>query len=198
MCEAIIIFYGSSIAKGSYMDLRIEKITGNTQDKQKIKDIYMSSFAVKDRMPFWMLLMVAKMKNTEFISFYDRDILCGFTFMLPIENLTYIMYLAVDETLRSKGYGSRILNEIQSMYPDNKIMLTIERCDEDAKNIEQRVKRKSFYLKNDYIETGYLQKLPGQKQEILIANGKFDKDEFSCFFKKYSRGLMKPKLCKKT
>lgn len=176
------------------MDLRVESVTGRSKEKEKIKEIYSSSFLKEDRMPFWLMLIMAKMKNTEFISFHDKDTLCGFVYIATVQNLTFVMFLAVDETIRSKGYGSRILNKIQSIHPDSKIIISIERCDEDAKDIEQRLRRKKFYVNNGYIETGYLLELAKKKQEIIIKNGEFDEDEFSLFFKKYSNYTMNPRI----
>ena len=176
------------------MDLRVEHVTRKSKEKQKIKEIYTSSFLKKDRMPFWLMLIMAKMRNTEFIAFHDKYTLCGFVYMTTIENLTFVMFLAVDENIRSKGYGSRILDKIQSMHTDNKIIISIERCDEDAKDISQRIRRKKYYVNNGYVETGYLVELENKKQELLIKNGEFDEDEFCLFFKKYSNGTVKPKL----
>lgn len=176
------------------MDLRVENVTGRSKEKEKIKEIYTSSFLKEDRMPFWLMLIMAKMKNTEFISFHDKDILCGFVYMATVQNMTFVMFLAVDENIRSKGYGSHILDKIQSIHPDSKIIISIERCDEDAKDIEQRLRRKKFYVNNGYIETGYLVELAKEKQEIIIKNGEFNEDEFSLFFKKYSNGTMKPRI----
>ncbi len=140
------------------------------------------------------MLLMAKTANTDSLSFHDKDTLYGFVYMATIENLTLIMFLAVDENNRSKGYGSHILAKVQSLYPNNKIILSIERCDVDAKDTEQRLRRKKFYIDNGYNETGYLVELANKKQEILIKNGEFDEDEFVLFFKKYSNGSMRPKL----
>lgn len=106
------------------------------------------------------------------------------------------MFFAVDNKLRSKGYGSSILNEIQLMYPTNKIMVSIEPCNEKAKNIDQKIKRKNFYIRNGYLETGYYMKLAGQVQEILIKNGTFDKRKFIMFFIRYSCCTTIPKVWK--
>lgn len=176
------------------MDLSVEAVTGKSKAKQKIKEIYTSSFLKEDRMPFWLMLIMAKRKNTDFLSFHDKDTLCGFVYMATTDNLTFVMFFAVDESNRSRGYGSRILDEIQSIYPDNKMIVSIERCDVEAEDIEQRRRRKKFYINNGYIETGYIIELANKKQEVLIKNGEFDKDEFALFFKKYSNGTMKPKL----
>lgn len=177
------------------MDLRVKPVKGKA--KRRVKDIYTSSFAKEDRMPFWLMLVMAKTKSTDFLSFYDNDTLCGFVYMATVENLTFVMFFAVDQNSRSKGYGSGVLEEIQSIYPDNKIIVSIERCDVDAADIKQRLRRKKFYTSNGYTDTGYLVELAKNKtQEVLIKNGEFDSDEFILFFKKYSNGTMKPKLFK--
>lgn len=178
------------------MNLKIEKVSVKGKEKKRIKEIYTHSFPKEDRMPFALMLMMARMKNTEFLSFHDEDTLCGFVYMATVNNLTFVMFLAVDEKIRSKGYGSRILEEIESIRMGNKIIISIEICDENIKDIEQRLRRKKFYTNNGYAETGYLVELANKKQEIIIKNGKFDEDEFIFFFNKYSNGSMKPKLWK--
>ena len=108
--------------------------------------------------------------------------------------MIFIMFLAVDESLRTKGYGSAILKEIKNRYPDKKIMVSIEPSDDSAPDIEVRKRRKAFYRKNGYGETGYMIKLSGVVQEIMITNGDFDKKEFLLFFIFYSNGTVWPKI----
>ena len=88
------------------------------------------------------------------------------------------------------------MREIQSRYPDKKIIISIEPCDERAPDIELRKRRKAFYLRNDYRETGYYMKLNGVVQEIIITNGEFIKREFCLFFALYSNGIMWPRIWK--
>lgn len=177
------------------MDLRVEKISLKNKE---VKKIYVDSFPKQERLPFFFMVLLSKMKETDFLAFYNDDIVCGFTYIGTVNNIVFVMFLAVDEAIRSKGYGSIILDKIQSIYPNKKIIISIERCDEDVPNIAQRIKRKKFYEKNGYIDTGYLIELSNTKQEIMIKNGTFDKDEFSQFFKQYSNGSMKPTIWKKT
>lgn len=108
------------------------------------------------------------------------------------------MFLAVDKTLRSKGYGSAILQDIQNKYPEKKIIISIEPCDNDAPDTELRTRRKDFYMRNKYKETGYMMKLNGIIQEIIISNGEFDKKQFLTFFAVYSNGTMWPRIWKQT
>lgn len=97
-----------------------------------------------------------------------------------------MMFFAVDEALRSKGYGSLILQQLKNKYPDKKIIISIEPCDDNASDIDLRKRRKSFYMRNGYNETGYTMKLNGVVQEIIITNGEFVKREFYSFFALYS------------
>ncbi|PKM56807.1 MAG: hypothetical protein CVU98_09385, partial [Firmicutes bacterium HGW-Firmicutes-3] len=78
-----------------------------------------------------------------------------------------------------------------------KIIVSIEPCEDRVEDYVQRVKRKDFYLKNGYFETGYFIKLGGKKQEILIKNGMFNKLQFLLFFMFYSGFTVIPKIWKK-
>ena len=179
------------------MELRMEDVTLTNKNRQKVKEIYKSSFLKEDRMPFVLMLIMGYLKNTHFLSFYDRDMICGFVYIATTKKLTFVMFFAVDVNIRSKGYGSSILDKIQSLYPDNKIIITIERCDEeDTEDIEERLRRREFYTSNGYMETGYIVKLGNKKQEIIIKNGRFDKREFTLFFLRYSNFTIIPKIWK--
>ena len=175
------------------MDLKVVSVA-NSKDKAKVKEIYTSSFQKEDRMPFWLMLLMARLPSTDFLALYDNNILCGFVYMATIKELTFVMFFAVDQTLRSKGYGSGILDKVQSLYPNNKIIVSIERCDETANDLADRVRRKNFYLNNGYTETGYLVELAKKQQQVLVKNGPFEPKAFTWFFIRYSNGTMLPKL----
>ena len=173
------------------MQIRAEKVKLNNKN---IKRIYFEAFPKKERMPFLMMVAMSKLWNTNFWGFYDGDTLCGLVYLACNRKIVFVMFLAVDRNLRSQGYGGAILREIQSMYPDKKIIISIEPCDEKTPDIELRKRRKDFYLRNGYNETGYMMKLSGVVQEIIITNGEFDKKEFLLFFVIYSNGTVWPKI----
>jgi GNAT superfamily N-acetyltransferase len=181
----------TSISKDG-SDAKLERVS--KQNRRNVREIYISAFPKEERMPFWLMLIMGRLWNTKFLALRDADAVCGFVYMAMTRRLIFIMFLAVDETIRSKGYGRRILTEVQSMHPGRKIIVSIERCDVEAHDIEQRIRRKRFYLSNGYAETGYLIKLAGVEQEILIADGAFSKREFRWLFIKYSNGTMYPKI----
>ena len=149
-------------------------------------------------MPFPLMVAMSKLWNTDFLGFYEEDTLCGFIYLAHNRKIVFVMFFAVDAALRSKGFGSAILQEIQKKYPTKKIIISIEPCDETAPDIEIRKKRKAFYLRNGYKETGYMIKLAGVVQEIIIANGEFNKSQFKRFFVLYSNGTMWPRIWKQS
>ena len=161
-----------------------------------VKRIYFESFPKSERMPFPLMVAMSKLWNTDFLGFYEEDTLCGFIYLAHNRKIVFVMFFAVDAALRSKGFGSAILQEIQKKYPTKKIIISIEPCDEAAPDIEIRKKRKAFYLRNGYKETGYMIKLAGVVQEIIIANGEFNKSQFKRFFALYSNGTMWPHIWK--
>jgi GNAT superfamily N-acetyltransferase len=179
----------------SNMRLRVEKVN-KSKRKREIKEIYMTSFSKEDRMPFSLMLLMSYLWNTEFLAFYD-DILCGLVYMATIGKQSFIMFIAVKDHLHSQGYGSHMLEMVQSLYPSNKIIVSIEPCEDRVEDYVQRVKRKDFYLKNGYFEAGYFIKLGGKKQEILIRNGMFNKLHFLLFFMFYSGFTVIPQIWKK-
>ncbi|MDO5399820.1 MAG: hypothetical protein Q4F17_02410 [Eubacteriales bacterium] len=162
----------------------------------EIKNIYLEAFPKKERMPFPMMVAMSKLWNTRFFSFYDSETPCGLIYLASNRNLVFVMFLAVDKSLQSNGYGSSILQQIKNMYPDKKIIISIEPCNDNAPDIALRKRRKSFYMQNEYKETGYMMKLNGVVQEILITNGAFSKREFQSFFLFYSFGSIYPKIWK--
>lgn len=161
-----------------------------------IKRIYFEAFPKRERMPFPLMVAMSKLWNTQFSGFYDGDIPCGFIYLASNRKIVFVMFFAVDECLRSKGYGSFILQQLRNKYPDKKIIISIELCDNSAPDIGLRKRRKSFYLRNGYKETGYKIKLNGVVQEIIITNGEFIKKEFCSFFVLYSFGSVYPKIWK--
>ncbi len=145
-------------------------------------------------MPFWLMRAMSMLWHTKFLAFCDHGTVCGFAYLAVTRKLIFIMFFAVDENVRSKGYGGRILAELSSMFPTRKIIVSIECCDIEAKDIEHRKRRKQFYLRNGFKETGFFLKMAGVEQEILVSNGSFSKAEFRIFFMRYSNFTVYPKI----
>ena len=58
---------------------------------RNIKRIYFDAFPKNERMPFFMMILMSKLWNTQFLSFYDGDIPCGFIYFAVNRTLNHVM-----------------------------------------------------------------------------------------------------------
>ena len=127
--------------------IRFEKIDENTKNLEEIKQLYQDAFPFEERVPFYIMVLVGNDRGVEFLSIYDDDIWLGFIHTLVGDELSYIFYVAIENSLRQSGYGSRILKEYKKMHP--RLSLAIEPI-EESDNIRQRKRRLEFYKNNGF------------------------------------------------
>lgn len=147
----------------------------DVRNKREIKRLYRSAFPKEERAP-WRVLK----KGTEIFAYYDQEAFVGFTVSVPAERFYYVFFLAVAEDMRSKNYGSAILQEIISCHKEP-VVLDMEELDETAPNYPQRVRRMEFYEKNGFRRTGFTYEIYGVRYETLYAGEGFDLEEYSAF-----------------
>ena len=165
------------------------------KDKRKIKGIYYESFPSKERMPWVMMLFLSMLPTTKFKAIYDDEKLCGFIYFGVLGKHVFVMFFAVDSELRNCGYGSKILSELKERYPKKTIVVTIEPTVNTSLDIRGR--RKQFYIRNNFAETGCFIKSFGDLQEILVCGGTFNRKTFSMFLLSYSFFAIWPRYDKK-
>lgn len=147
----------------------------------QITALYRRSFPPNERMP--LRGMLADQSGAgEVLAALDGDIFIGMAVLLTWQDITHILYFAVEETHRDKGYGSRILREVQSRYPKHRIIADVEEPFPGADNVEQRERRIAFYRKNGYELTEVRYRWAGERYLILAAGGSVSEDEFWDFW----------------
>ncbi|ALS74068.1 hypothetical protein AUC31_01835 [Planococcus rifietoensis] len=172
------------------MNLRVESLLDNRKDIKKVKELYEGSFPQNERMPMNLLLWKAKKNFVDFLVIYDKEEFVGFTYLITREDLTYVLYIAIDSTVRSKGYGSLALAQINEKFPNNRIILNIEVVDETADNYEQRITRRKFYTRNGYEGSSFQYRDRWGLYEIMIRGDKMNTEEFYALLKKFAGSLL--------
>ncbi|MDO3412529.1 GNAT family N-acetyltransferase [Saccharibacillus sp. CPCC 101409] len=160
------------------MNLKTETITKNSPSLPAIRSLYESAFPPNEKAPLAILLHKARKDFVDFLAFYDGDVQAGFAYLVAERDLVFLMYLAVEPSLRSKGYGSRILRELRQLYPGSRIVLNIEAQEPGASNAAERRRRKAFYVRNGYSGSGLLVKEFGVLYEALVQGGSVGREEF--------------------
>lgn len=134
-----------------------------TDYKNSIKQIYEKSFPLSERFDFDILKKCNKESNVHLSCIIQDDIPVGMQFTIDIPNdITYLMYYAIDEEYRNQGIGSKALQNL--VVSKDKIMLIIE------KPIDKlTTKRKEFYLKNGFYNTDIIFEDTGIQYEVLVS-----------------------------
>ncbi len=157
--------------------LKQKEITPGLRDYREIQRLYNASFPDDERIPFSRLLK-EKNENRQMTAWYEDERLIGMSYVFIHQTAAYLGYLTVEESLRSRGYGSQILAGLLDIYKTRKIIIDIETVDPDASNYEERRKRRDFYLRNGFVRTGCGYYFYNVNYELLSAHGIVQAEEF--------------------
>ena len=159
---------------------------------EEVKKLYFSAFPKYERIPWLVLWWNTKRKNLRFMAFLDGREFCGFAIYTVVDRLCYVFFFAVAENLRGKGYGSKILADLQKSY--GAVGLNIEPLDPSADNYTQRESRFAFYKKNGFFDTGYDVWEVGGKFRILSTDQNLPMSQVKKAFRKLTAGFLNVKI----
>lgn len=143
---------------------------------KQVNEIYNNSFPKEER--YISLDEMINKSNTELYCLIDGDSVLGFIYLIFYKDMIFILYLAVNSKIRSKGYGSYLLKWCLERYKDKRIYLNIEEVKEGLEDYEIRRKRLNFYLKNGFYITDYISKEEAENFNILSNNIKININEY--------------------
>ncbi len=121
----------------------------NTQElSDQVLKLYKASFPTQEQIPLELFKQLLESKKTSIDEFYDDNNFIGFIMFSPMRNYIYLAYFAIDPNLRSKGYGSKILQEFMKQHQQAIIAFGIEQVTDFNDNNDQKTRRYNFYKKN--------------------------------------------------
>ncbi len=157
------------------MNLIEKKVTKKLSNYQEISEFMKKVFPKEELMPMWLLNIISKIKNYDFNAYYDNELFVGILFTINSKDTLFVFYIAVNDKIQSKGYGTQLIKTLFDKYPNKSVSLFIETMDDKkAENYEQRIKRLAFYEKNGFVHTGI--KAGGKSPfiDILSTDKEFD------------------------
>lgn len=149
-------------------------ITKDFADFDKVEALAAEAFPPEEYLPPSKLVEMAEEAGFDFHALYDGATFVGFIAVRTYRRLSYLFFLAIDSSLRSGGYGSEAIKTLLELYPGKQQIVDMEMVDATAKNNDQRIKRRSFYLRNGYQPTGHFLSYLGVDYEILCMEEHFD------------------------
>ena len=165
------------------MQLNIEHITENSRFWHSVNALAKEAFPPEEYLAPSKLAEMAKADHFDFLALSDQNSFVGFVAVYTYESLAYLFFLAIDSSCRSKGYGARAIETLKAIYPDKKHVVDFEMPDGTSKNHVQRTKRRAFYLRNGYRETGWFLSYLGVDYEVFCMDDDFEPKLFKAMIK---------------
>lgn len=169
--------------------------------EKEIRQLYRQSFPKLERVHFHILKNIVHRKCGKFYPITINHKFLGFFFAVKSEKLTYLFFFALKKEVRNKGYGSQALLKILSKFKEQKICLLTEMIRPREKD-EIRIRRKNFYLRHHFKESGYFFKENNVWYEMLCTDDHFIAQDYiklmkNAFSKLEYRFFFKPQGYKK-
>lgn len=174
--------------------LKTKPVSKKLPEYAQIKELMVQAFPREELFPMWLLHVLAMRKKIDFLAYYDGETLCGMTYTVLGENMVFVLYLAVNEKIRSKGYGTAILNHLKSIHSGKSISLNVEPLEQRAKNYAQRVRRVEFYKKNGFHHTNYRIADKNGRYLVLSTAKDFSLKDYSALLRAFTLGIFMPKI----
>lgn len=163
-------------------------------DYSFIKKVYQESFPLLERQPLW-LLWYRQSPNWAECQIFENEFVekVGFAYIVHHEESCVIQYLAVCSQYRSKGYGSKILQHLQSHLPYRTIWIEIESLHIPSHNITERQRRESFYLRHGFKKSGFISHYV-VSFDLLVYGDHMDIAQYVNITRKFLLGLYTPRI----
>ena len=158
--------------------MNMEILNANQKPWKEIKEIYMEAFPKAERKPFFTVRRSVNKGKSLLLTAMENEVLQGFVMAIPYKNMVMVDYLDVSSKIRSRGTGSKMMQEICRYFPGEKIVLLIERLDDTAENKDQRIARRRFYFKNGFTSSNIYITGRSGNMEILNFGGTVSNQEY--------------------
>ncbi|WKR23091.1 GNAT family N-acetyltransferase [Actinomyces israelii] len=174
-------------------DLQSREVTRRLPQYREVIDLYRRAFPPEERLPLWHMRLMALRRDVGFRAWLDDGALVGLTYTVDSPATVWLFYLAVNDSVRSRGYGSRILNGVRRHAAGRTVVLELEPLDDGAPNLEQRRRRLAFYERGGFALTGY-RIHEGDQSYSVMADGVFDPGAFRRLVFLFGLGLRRTSL----
>lgn len=155
---------------------------------RRIYKLYLAAFPAYERKPFLMIWNASKRGKADVWTIESGGEFIGMAITMNSDDKVLLDYFAIDENKRSSGYGSKALRKLQEHYSGKRFFLEIETVFTSAKNLDERIRRKNFYLSNGMSEMRLMADVFGTKLEVLGFGCRLTFDEYrDVYLKAYGR-----------
>ena len=190
------IDYNSGFARIDIEMIIDKAFSSKLYEHKDVCRLMRTAFPPNEQIPMWLLRVLAFRKSVNFRVFYEDDQFCGVLYTAENDKYIFVLYLTVNDRIRSKGYGTEILDWLKQN-TGKIIVLNVESLDPSAENALQREKRISFYSRNGIFDTGCRFIDEGETYSVLASDIEhFDSREYEMLLRSFSFGTYKKHIAR--
>lgn len=149
----------------------------------RLYKLYCEAFPAYERKPFSLIRSMQKKSKSDVCYFEKNGKFAGLVFTINSEDVILIDYLAITSGRRGEGIGSEIITLLREHYIGKGIFVEIESVFDKCDNLDERLRRKHFYLNNGMLPMKVMIVLFGVEMELLGINCCLTYDEYYSFYK---------------
>lgn len=189
------------------MSINFRALNARDQNYSRVIDLYKTAFTTVRNIPGWILKLKLSKGKVGFNSIYDANTWLGLMYSTEhmigqvIDNkvgheldhaeVVFVHFFAISDSIRSGGYGSKVLDSLKAKHLGKRIILNVENLDEQESNYAQRVKRRAFYEKNGFVSSGYVIEDSCEQLDMLIYGGSINKAEIDQIYGQLFKGVVR-------
>ena len=170
--------------------------TYDKRDLDPIHELYLTAFPANERKPFPVILQKCEEGFMEILKIESNEHdFIGLVIMILYQDLAILDYFAIDENMRNLGFGSQVLSLLNERYAGKRMILEIEDPDIPSDNTPERIRRKSFYLRNSMVPMPFRVNL-FDVEMLILTNGKpVTFEEYHDIFVHVFSPMISDKIC---
>lgn len=159
---------------------------------KEIKKLYFEAFPKIERKPFWLMMLNNKRKKLNILYLEEDEKFIGLAVVADYSDKVLLLYFAINSEIRDKGYGSKALQLLLEKYSSKYFYLEIESTLEKCDDLNNRLRRKAFYIKNGLNVTNLVVNLYGTNMEVLSNGASIGYEEYiKPYEKNFGKGIRK-------
>lgn len=154
------------------------------ENLEKIKNLYLTAFPKNERKPFDLISEKCDSGSMEIIAIQnDNNDFLGLAITILYDDMVLLDYFAIAPESRGKNIGSTALKQLFERYKNKRFILEIENTEVECNNLQERKRRKAFYIRNGMSVMPYKVNLIGVEMEIMTRNCDVTYEEYYSIYK---------------
>lgn len=160
----------------------------------ELRKLYVEAFPKSERKPFALMRIWEKAGKMEILEIADGEKFCGLLITVLFGKLVLVDYLAISPKMQGMGIGSVTIENIRKRYRGKRVFLEIETTLKPCSDMQNRMRRKNFYLKNGLTPCGFSVYLFGVEMEVLAFDAPVTYEEYLSLYSHLAGNLITRKI----